>query len=360
MFIVNRIVFALNGLAILALLLSYAAPYISPALYWPIAFLGLGYPVLVAIHLVFMVYWIVVFKLKFLYSLVVLLMGYSFIPSYLQISAKKSTEKENMLTIVDFNMKYFGAFEGTKLSEPDKFFDVLDRVNPNLLCFQEFKDLGTPADKPMYKRLFKRLKNYYTCGILYDQNGKPNGHHLAMFSKFPFIDSGLVEHNIQSDNFTVYADIVAYGDTIRIINTHLQSIKLDTKDYTAVTNIKMVDDSAVNSLTRISRKLKVAFEMRAKQSELVREFIDQSPYKVIVLGDFNDSPSSYAYRTMKGKLNDSFIESGSGIGRTYVGAMPSFRIDYILHDPSYKAYNYYAKAFEFSDHKMLSCSLKIK
>lgn len=359
MFIINRIVFALNGLAILALLLSYAAPYISPEWYWPIAFLGLGYPVLVGIHLVFIVYWVAVFKLRFLYSLVALILGYSFVPSYLQFSAKKSTEKENMLHIVDFNMKYFGAFEGKKLSDPDKFFDVLERVNPNLLCFQEFRDLGTPADKPMYKRLFKRYKNYYTCGVTYDERGKPNGHHLVMFSRFPIIDSGLVEHDPQSDNFTVFADIVAYGDTIRIINTHLQSIKFDSKDYTAVKDIKLADDSTVNALTRISRKLKVAFVMRAKQCELVRDFIEQSPYKVIVMGDFNDSPSSYAYRTVRGKLKDSFIESGSGIGRTYVGGMPSFRIDYILHDPSYKAFNYYSKAFEFSDHKMLSCSLKI-
>ncbi len=360
MFIVNRIVFALNGLALLALLLSYLAPYISPEWYWPIAFLGLGYPVLVCIHLVFIVYWIAVFKLKFLYSLVALLMGYSFLPSYLQISGKKTTEKENMLHIVDFNMKYFGAFEGKKLEYPDKFFDVLDRVNPNLLCFQEFGDFGTPIENPQYKRLFKRLKKYYTCRVSYNEEGKPNGQEMVFFSKFPIIDSGLVEHSAQSDNFTVFADIVAYGDTIRIINTHLQSIKLDTKDYTAVKNIKLADDSAVNSLTRITRKLKIAFVMRAKQAEAVRNFIDVSPHKVIVLGDFNDSPSSYAYRTMKGKLADSFIESGSGIGRTYVGAMPSFRIDYILHDPSYKAYNYYAKAFEFSDHKMLSCSLKIK
>jgi endonuclease/exonuclease/phosphatase family metal-dependent hydrolase len=195
---------------------------------------------------------------------------------------------------------------------------------------------------------------------VHDELGRPNGQEMVFFSKFPIIDSGIVEHNGQSGNFTAFADIVAYGDTIRIINTHLQSIKLDDKDYKAVKNIKTVDDSTVNSITRITRKLKVAFEIRAKQSELVRDFIDQSPYKVIVVGDFNDSPSSYAYRTVRGKLKDSFIESGSGIGRTYVGAMPSFRIDYILHDPSYKAYNYYAKAFEFSDHKMISCSLKIK
>jgi endonuclease/exonuclease/phosphatase family metal-dependent hydrolase len=268
---------------------------------------------------------------------------------------------EKTINLLDFNMKYFGAFEGKKIQDPDKFFDILDKINPSLLCFQEFRALGTPADKPMYKKLFKQLKNYYTCRITYDEQGKANdGHHQVFFSKFPIIDSGVVEHNEKSDNFTVFIDIVAFDDTIRIVNTHLQSIKFDDKDYTAVKNIKLDNDSSVNAVTNISHKLKIAFVIRAKQAETVRDFIDQSPYKIIVVGDFNDSPSSYAYRTVKGNLNDAFVESGSGLGRTYVGAMPSLRIDYMLHDPSFTSYNYYAKAFEFSDHKMLSCSVKLK
>jgi endonuclease/exonuclease/phosphatase family metal-dependent hydrolase len=361
MFILNRIVFALNGLAILALLLSYAAPYISPELYWPIAFLGLAYPVIIAFNLLFVVYWVAVFKLKFLYSLVAIGLGYTILPSYIQLSPQKMISVEKTINLLDFNMKYFGAFEGKKIQDPDKFFDILDKINPSLLCFQEFRALGTPADKPMYKKLFKQLKNYYTCRITYDEQGKANdGHHQVFFSKFPIIDSGVVEHNEKSDNFTVFIDIVAFDDTIRIVNTHLQSIKFDDKDYTAVKNIKLDNDSSVNAVTNISHKLKIAFVIRAKQAETVRDFIDQSPYKIIVVGDFNDSPSSYAYRTVKGNLNDAFVESGSGLGRTYVGAMPSLRIDYMLHDPSFTSYNYYAKAFEFSDHKMLSCSVKLK
>ncbi len=360
MFIINRIVFALNGLAILALLCCYAAPYISPELYWPVAFMGLAYPVIVALHVVFMIYWIAVFKLKFLYSFVAILLGYSFIPSYIQIGAKKSTEKENTIAAMDFNMKNFGAFESTKYTEPDKFFDIYDKVSPELICFQEFRDCSTQKVKKMYKQLFKRLNSFYSVGTYSESNGIRNGHHLTIFSRYPIIDSGVVEHQENSDNYTIYADIVAHGDTIRVINTHLQSIKFDAPDYKAMRNIKLPDDSAVNAVTNISRKLKIAFVKRAKQAEAVRDFIDQSPYKVIVMGDFNDSPLSYAHRMVKGKLKDSFMESGSGLGRTYVGAMPSFRIDYVLHDPSYASYNYYAKAFEFSDHKMVSCTIKVK
>lgn len=106
--------------------------------------------------------------------------------------------------------------------------------------------------------------------------------------------------------------------------------------------------------------MKHAFLMRSKQVDAIKEFIDKSPYKVIVCGDFNDSPTSYAYRTISGNLKDAFMEAGSGLGRTYVGPMPSLRIDYILGDESFTFYNYYAKSFPFSDHKMVSCTIKIK
>lgn len=358
MFILNRIVFALNGLAILALLLSYSAPYISPELYWPIAFLGLAYPVMVAVHIMFIIYWIAVFKLKFLYSFVALLLGYSFIPSYVQVNAKRTTGRENMIQLMDFNAKNFGTVEGKK-SDPEVFFDVFDKVKADVLCFQEFKDYPGDNKSKLHKGIYKRLKGYHTYNV-YGEEHVPRSQDYVIFSRFPIIDSGVVEQQEHTSNTTIFVDIVAYGDTIRIINTHLQSIKFDKPDYNAVKNIKVVDDSTVNAFTNITRKLKVAFVKRAKQAQAVDDFIEMSPYKVIVMGDFNDSPSSYAYRTVKGKLSDSFTQSGSGLGRTYVGTMPSFRIDYILHDEAFTSYNYFAKAFDFSDHKMISCTVKVK
>lgn len=362
MFIVNRIVFALNGIAILMLLLSYTAPFVSPEIYWPIAFLGLGYPLLVIANLLFIVYWVGVFKLKFLYSLVAILLGYTFIPDYVQLAAKKNTEKDNAIVLMNFNMKNFGGFDGKPIKEPDKFFNTFDKIAPNLICFQEYKELGTKIDMPMYDRLYKKLTKLNSCNTYPAKHGKRdfNADRMVIFSTFPIIHSGKVEQQEGSDNFTIFADIIAYGDTIRVINTHLQSIKFNAPDYKAMTDLSLTNDSTVSQYSTISKKLKIAFIMRAKQASAIREFIDQSPYKVIVCGDFNDSPTSFAYRTVKGKMKDAFIESGSGFGRTYVGTMPSFRIDYMLHDPSFTAYNYYAKAFEFSDHKMISCTIKMK
>jgi endonuclease/exonuclease/phosphatase family metal-dependent hydrolase len=59
-------------------------------------------------------------------------------------------------------------------------------------------------------------------------------------------------------------------------------------------------------------------------------------------------------------MKDAFVESGSGFSTTYTGNMPSFRIDQIFHDAKFSSENYQTHVQEFSDHAMISCSIKIK
>ncbi|MEI6508904.1 MAG: endonuclease/exonuclease/phosphatase family protein [Bacteroidota bacterium] len=360
MFIVHRIIFVLNALFIVLLLASYLAPYVSPQIFWPIAFLGLAYPVLLITNLLFIIYWIIFFKLKFLFSLAAIICGFHFIPYFVQLNAKKTNDYTNSIRLMSFNIKYFGAYDGKKIDDADKFFEILQKVDPDVLCFQEFKNEGTNVESPVFKKLFKTLKNYYHYNTCFDKRGFNSGNSVVTFSRFPIIDSGEVEHEKGINNFTVYTDIIAHDDTVRIINAHLKSIHFEIPDYNAIQKLDIDNDSSVVKYSNITRKLKTAFIDRAKQASLIRDFIDASPYKIILCGDFNDSPTSYAFRTIKGNMKDAFSEAGSGLGRTYVGPMPSFRIDQVMLDPSFTVFNYYAKSFDFSDHKMVTSTVKIK
>ncbi len=360
MFIIHRIVFLLNAVAMLLLLASYLAPYVSPQVFWPIAFLGLGYPVLLLTNIIFIFYWLIFFKMKFVFSLAVIAIGFKYVPYFIQLNAKKTSVYSNSIRLMSFNVKNIGAFDGKKIEDPDKFFEVLQKIDPDVLCFQEFRNEGTNIEGPIFKKLFKTLKTFYHYNTYFDVKGFYRGKDIVVFSRFPIIDSGEVEHEVAISNFTIFTDIVAHGDTIRIINTHLKSIHFEAPDYNAIKNIEIDNDSNVVKYSNITHKLKKAFIDRAKQAELVRDFIDNSPYKIILCGDFNDSPTSYAFRIIKGNMKDAFVEAGSGLGRTYVGQMPSFRIDQMMFDPSFKAYNYYAKSFDFSDHKMVSATIKLK
>jgi endonuclease/exonuclease/phosphatase family metal-dependent hydrolase len=89
---------------------------------------------------------------------------------------------------------------------------------------------------------------------------------------------------------------------------------------------------------------------RKIQSDRIREAIDQSPYPVIVCGDFNDVPNSYAYGTIGKGLKNAFVERGAGIGRTFYGISPTLRIDNIFADARCNIVQYVRIRKELSDH----------
>lgn len=358
MFIVNRIVFVINSLFILALLVSYLAPFVSPELMWPVAFLGLAYPGLVIVNILFIIYWAVFLNMKFLFSLAAIVIGINHIPRFVQFGATKES-RDGLLNIVTFNAHYFGVGENRSIEDADLFFDKLARLDPDILCFQEMLNPSHVDTNLIVARMQIRYAKYNRCNIKLSK-GKWSADNIGIISRYPIASKGEVEHDPNSGNYTIYADVVIGEDTVRVISTHLQSIKFVKREYDAVKDIKLDSDpEKVGAYKSIVSKMKIAYLMRAKQTDLIAEFIEKSPHKVIVCGDFNDSPLSYAYRTIKGDMKDAFTEAGSGLGRTYVGAMPSFRIDYIFTDPSFSIYNYYARAFDFSDHKLVSCSVKI-
>ena len=78
-------------LLLFALFLSYASPYISPdTSLWPVAFLGLIYPMLLLANALFMLFWIVRFKKHFWANLIVILLGYGHIQNLIKIQKNEN------------------------------------------------------------------------------------------------------------------------------------------------------------------------------------------------------------------------------------------------------------------------------
>jgi endonuclease/exonuclease/phosphatase family metal-dependent hydrolase len=111
----------------------------------------------------------------------------------------------------------------------------------------------------------------------------------------------------------------------------------------------------------ILEKLQIAYPKRAEQAKIIMKHIENSPYPVIVCGDFNDTPISYAVNNMlSGGLINSFREKGSGLGITYNGDFPNFQIDYILVSPSFSVKNYRIIQKKVSDHYALRSDLELQ
>lgn len=357
--LVNNIIIFINWVAALLLIGSYLAAYISPEKSWFVAFLGLGFPIIFIVNICFVIYWLIILDWNILYSLIALLIGFNTVQRFVQFGTKKETLKSNYLNIVDFNTHSFGALEN-KEYDTQLFFETLNSIKPDVMCFQEFVSYSTEIDKKMFKQLMNEYKHFYKFNMQEDEN-KISGYSISILSRYPIVKSGFVEKINKGGNTTIYADIVYKNDTIRVINTHLKSIAFDKQDFETVEEIKTTSDKIeVTEVKSIVGKLKRAFLIRAEQAELIKEFMVKSKHKIILTGDFNDSPASYAYNLLIDNMKDAFVESGSGFSSTYIGKMPSFRIDYILADKSFEIVNYKPHELNFSDHKMISATIKIK
>jgi endonuclease/exonuclease/phosphatase family metal-dependent hydrolase len=180
-----------------------------------------------------------------------------------------------------------------------------------------------------------------------------------MLSKYPIIAKGdvMFDNFASTDNYCIFADIVKHGDTIRVYNIHLQSIKLQQEDYEMFGATDAVPKEKKSTVRLLIDKLTIAYPARAQQALKVIEHMETSPYPVVVCGDFNDTPMSYVYNQFNQKLVDSFLETRFGLGITYAGRVPAGRIDYIFHDPRLQAQQFTIQKKAFSDHYAVSCEI---
>lgn len=175
---------------------------------------------------------------------------------------------------------------------------------------------------------------------------------LATFSRYPIVNEGLVFYEEGKTNFGMFSDIVIKGDTVRVYNIHLQSNHFGQQDYNFIANPDSGNKEVmVDGAKHLLKRIRNAVQKRSAQAEELSLHISQSPYPVLLCGDFNDPPFSYAYQTIRNNLNDAFTEKGKGFGATYYGFPLKFRIDFILHSADeVMIHTYQTKRYKYSDH----------
>ena len=78
------------------------------------------------------------------------------------------------------------------------------------------------------------------------------------------------------------------------------------------------------------------------------------------MGDFNDTPASYAATQMNKGMRNAFQEKGSGLGITYNGDFPNFQIDYVLASPEIKVNTYRLIKKNYSDHYPIRVNVSLE
>jgi endonuclease/exonuclease/phosphatase family metal-dependent hydrolase len=345
----KKIFLILNWLAVLALIISYLSVYIPPDKQWIPSFFGLAYPILILINLGFCIFWLLFKPRYMLLSLVTILVGWGFLSRYIQIGEKKTENGD--IKVISYNVQYFHTSgRQAQRGKADKIVDFLQQQEADIICLQEVRlrkndifNLKNTVDK------LETIKHYQ-----YARSSMSFG--SVTMTSYPIVNMGEIRFQ-NSGNITLFTDVCINDDTVRIFNVHLQSYHIDPRRYSIIDSLDITGEKDIREVRELGGKLKNAFQLRAKQVREIREYINDSPYPVLVCGDFNDTPASYSYRKLRGSLYDAFVCSGSGLGRTYIGKLPSFRIDFILHDIKYKSYNFKTYNYRMSDHLPISCEL---
>ena len=316
-----RLIFLILHLGILSLLIGVLLnAYIPPKVFPWFNLLSLGFPLLITGYVLITFFWIFSWKKR---AFVFMLLGLFFLnPVKRWVNYSPGTNKAANLKIVTFNIKggKFGA-ENIK-----KF---ISEQNADIVIIQEDADFD-------YK--FTGLKKDHKNPV------------VGTYSKYKTVGHKELFKGMYSEEFNAfgeYTDIEIKGKTYRIINVYMQPFKFE-KSMVKLNGDSKKDEQKVKG---VIKRLIPVFKMHQEHIAIIRESIDESPYPVILGGDFNSVPNSYEYYHLGNGLKDAFFEVGKGSGTSFHDYKYPLRIDFIFTSPSIKPVTYRVdRSVKLSDH----------
>ncbi len=241
-----------------------------------------------------------------------------------------SSEAENSERT--FSLLTYNILHGWDQQHPDaksgnrSFQYVLDS-DADLVGLQEVADIDDPTEVPNFQgalrdSLFKKYP--YRAGT--------TACDLKVWSKYP------VRLIKEYHTFSLFEVEMPWGK-LNWINMHLSSFNLtdeERKVMREVMSVKDTEEGLKEMKGSIRQKLKSGFTRRAERARAMREIIDQIRGPLIVSGDFNDVPESYAYRIVRGEdLGDAYADSSFGPMITYNRHGFLFHLDQVFYRPEF-------------------------
>ncbi len=216
------------------------------------------------------------------------------------------------LTVMTYNVLAFNP-------RPDAVAETIAHADADVVALQELS-------APIADALQARLATRYPYHVATEERGVRG---MGVWSRYPLRDTGqrlagpwLSEPQVLE---------VAHPEvSVTLINVHNRSLDISSPGWPARLHLSAPDrEAAARSLVA---------------------FAQAHPGPLVVLGDFNATDQSRAYRLLRGALRDAWREAGFGIGHTFPGTngsgsgpphlgarqLPSWlaRIDYVFHSPN--------------------------
>ncbi|MDC8003485.1 endonuclease/exonuclease/phosphatase family protein [Aureisphaera galaxeae] len=332
----GKLIYWGNVLVALLLVISFVLPYLPPSTFPTLSILSLAVSPLLFINILFALYWLLRLRKQVWVSLIVLIIAFFHFNPFFEISSEGDASKYNTtLSVLSYNVRLFNAYEKENNADAvsQKMNEILSADDPDMLFIQEYY-----AD---HKVDFSK----YPHTFIHFQDSDHNLGH-AIFSKYPLLNKGGFDFE-KSYNNSIYADAVVGNDTIRVYNLHLQSIGI----------LPTVDFLQDRGTEQLKERFSERFVQQESQMRKILGHKEQSPYPVILAGDFNNTSFSYVYRKLKKEMQDAFLERGNGLGSTYSFQGYPMRIDYIMASKGMDVIRFKTLDETFSDHYPISAQL---
>jgi endonuclease/exonuclease/phosphatase family metal-dependent hydrolase len=355
------------------------APFLHPKTWWFTGFLGLFFPYIFLLLLLFLMFWIFVRTKRAFFPLLVMLAGFSAVGNHISFKRGDDFSQEKQpgsIRFMDWNLRHFIPFDES-MFKPDQdkhlqlILDQVKKYQPDVICFQEFVSMPAEGKKdPMYhlEHVLGYKYHQFAGEDIFDTKQYSG---IAIFSRLPIARGGVIPFSPASPDAnaenTVFADVIDGADTLRIYAVHFQSFGFGAREYGVIDDVKAKNDSSVIQSKQLIKKMRNTFYWHGVQSDFIVSEMASSPYPTFVMGDLNDVPGSYTYSVVRGDRKDAFLEKGTGLGATFTSSssfmlqlLPTLRIDYIFHPEQYEALQFTQGGKRLSDHSFLVSDIRKK
>ncbi len=355
-FVLNLLVGA-NIVTILLMLVAGYSDRLSPAEHPYLACAGMVFPIFLLVNLLFVPLWVLLSWHRLVVLIIGLALAYVPIRTYIPLH-KSSAPPDNALTIVSYNVCTFGG--NYKYDNGvDTIFNYLKTYRPDILCLQEDKDIKRNELEKKMRTMFA-----YMDTTMVSDKTFAGVNLIGFYSRYPILKKEVINYNSPTNGSVAYF-IKMDKDTVLIINNHLESSHLSKEDrnrYQDMIEGDMQRDTMKSETNLLIRKLTEGMKARAGHVDIIHEYVEaHRQYPIIICGDFNDTPISYARHKMAEGLTDCFVESGCGFGISFNRKGFPIRIDHMMCSSEFiPLLCEIDNKMDASDHYPLICWLKKK
>lgn len=326
------------GVALL-LALSYLSVLVNPASVWFFSVFGILFVPLFLFNAFLLVWAIFRRSSAGWIPLLALLPSLFFVGEYVGFHHQEPDASQ--LRMVSYNVGRFQLNRGEQMEEKeclDSLMNSLRAQHPDVICLQEFL-VDALEDIPA---LCRRWFPGFDCAYFAFPGSKTKAGNVIV-SRYPIGEKSSITFD-GTTNLVLYADIRFPERVIRIYNCHLQSYSISLPGL-----IKSADEGE-EYILQTGKKMRRSILLRPRQVDEILKNITACPLENIVCGDFNDTPMSHTYQSLRKGHDDSFVQSGRGAAATYYYLWPLLRIDYILQGSSMRAVSHRSPRWKWSDH----------